>query len=118
MTLADTSVWVEHLRHGVPEFEQLLRAGEVAVHPFVAGELALGHLLRRDEILRLLDALPQTLLATHAEVLALVRERRLSGSGLGYVDAHLLASALLSGCPILTRDRTLATQARRLGILA
>ena len=118
MTLADTSVWVEHLRHGSVEFENLLRSGEVAVHPFVAGELALGHLQRREEILRLLEALPQTVLATHAEVLALVRERRLPGSGLGYVDAHLLASALISGCPLLTRDRTLATQARRLGVLA
>ena len=118
MTLADTSVWVEHLRSGCPELEELLLAGEVAVHPFVAGELALGHLQRRDEVLRLLDALPQTVQATHAEVLALVRERRLSGSGLGYVDVHLLASALLSGCPLLTRDRVLATQARRLGVLA
>lgn len=118
MTLADTSVWVEHLRRGAAELEELLQSGEVAVHPFVIGELALGHLQRRDEILRLLDALPQTVLASQAEVLALIREHRLSGSGLGYVDAHLLASALLSGCPLLTRDRTLATQARRLGVLA
>lgn len=116
MTLADTSVWVEHLRSGSAELETLLMAGEVAVHPFVAGELALGHLRQREQILSLLELLPQTTLASHSEVLTLVREHRLAGSGLGYVDAHLLASALLSGMRLLTRDRTLERYARRLGV--
>jgi predicted nucleic acid-binding protein len=118
VTLADTSVWVEHLREGSREFESLLLAGEVAVHPFVAGELALGHLRQREQILSLLDALPQTTLASHIEVLTLVKEHRLAGSGLGYVDAHLLASALLSGAKLMTRDRTLERYARRLGVIA
>lgn len=54
--------------------------------------------------------------ADHKEVLHLIEKHRLIGIGLGYVDAHLLASALLSGIPLLTKDKKLKEVANRLNI--
>jgi predicted nucleic acid-binding protein len=114
--LVDTSVWVDHLREGNPTLAAALEEREVWCHPFVQGELACGNLRNRDEILSLLSALPQPPLTTHAEALALVEERSLMGSGLGWVDIHLLGSALLVGIPLWTLDRQLADAAIRLGV--
>ena len=111
MVLVDTSVWIDHLRRGSAELSTLLDQGAVLCHPFVIGELACGNLRRRDEILGHLQALPEAVTAEHDEVLHLVREHRLHGQGIGWVDAHLLASARLSGCRLWTRDRALATAA-------
>ena len=116
MVLVDTSVWVDHLREGVPLLGDLLGAGEVVTHPFVAGELACGTLRNRAEILRLLGALPSATVATHAEAMHLVERHALHGTGIGWVDAHLLASALLSRTALWTRDRRLHSVARTLGI--
>ena len=116
MTLVDTSVWVEHLRHGHPGLAALLEEGRVLCHPFVIGELACGHLSNRGGTLHLLGALPEAPLAGHDEVLRLVGARRLHGSGLGWIDAHLLASALLAGSPLWTLDRRLAAVASRVGV--
>ena len=101
MILVDTSVWVEHLRRGHPRLGKLLVAAEVLGHPFVLGEIALGHLRRRAEILGLFAALPQAEVARHDEVLAFVEQHHLPASGIGWVDAHLLASTALSGGPAL-----------------
>jgi len=114
MILVDTSVWVDHLRKGEEELETLLNEGLVLSHPFVIGELACGNLKNRDEILSLLEALPKTGVASHEEVLHLVAERKLYGKGLGWIDMHLLAAALLSQSPLWTRDKTLASVAREL----
>jgi predicted nucleic acid-binding protein len=114
--LVDTSVWIDHLRHGNPALASALEAGEVWCHPFVQGELACGNLRNRTEILSLLDALPQAPLTTHAEALSLVEKRRLMGTGLGWVDIHLLGSALLAVIPLWTLDRQLADAARNVGI--
>jgi predicted nucleic acid-binding protein len=116
LMLVDTSVWVDHLAGGDPALAELLEAGEVETHPFVVGELALGHLRRRDGILGYLEALPSVPPAEHEEVLRLVEEGGLAGSGLGWVDAHLLASALIAGTRVWTLDRSLAAAADRLGI--
>ena len=116
MILVDTSVWVEHLRRGLPALAEVLDQGLVLVHPFVVGELACGNLENRREILDLLAALPVAVGATDDEVLHLLEERRLMGRGIGWVDAHLLASALLSEAPLWTRDRRLAEAALHLGI--
>jgi len=116
MTLVDTSVWVEHLRRGTSQLRDLLDGGVVWCHPFVAGELACGNLRNRVEILSLLAELPHTTVAQHDEVLELVDRHRLHGRGLGWIDAHLLASALLTHCTLWTRDRALARAARDLGI--
>ena len=115
MILVDTSVWVDHLRNGNSRLVSHLEDGEVLTHPFVLGELALGRLARRSEILELLGNLPQAKVALHEEVLAMIEDRSLAGSGIGWVDAHLLASALLSHAPLWSLDRKLTSAAQLVG---
>lgn len=114
MILADTSVWISHLRQGHPDLIALLNQSEILCHPLVMGELACGNLHNRKMILSLLEALPTAKSATHAEVLQFIDARKLMGRGIGYVDAHLLASALLSPCLIWTLDKKLAALATKL----
>lgn len=117
MILVDTSIWIDHLHTGDVELTELLQDGHVLAHPWVTGELALGHLSRRSEILALLGNLPQAAVATDLEVLTLIETRHLVGQGIGYVDAHLLAATLLTpGARLWTRDKRLATTARRHGL--
>jgi hypothetical protein len=116
--LVDTSVWVDHLRRGNERLAAFLADGEVGCHRFIAGELALGNLRNRTRILDYLSNLPLLPMAEHDEVLALVESRRLMGAGIGWVDAHLLASALLAHVPIWTLDKPLAGHAARLGVAA
>lgn len=116
MILVDTSVWVEHLRTGRPDVARLLDDGLVLGHPWVTGELALGQLVRRSEILGLLGALPQAVVATPEEILVLVDHHQLHGIGIGYVDAQLLASTVLTdGAKLWTADRRLEAAAIRVG---
>lgn len=116
MILVDTSVWVAHFREGVSRLIQLLDEALVVAHPFVVGELACGNLTYRARILSDLEALPSATLATHEEVLQLVENRKLWGFGIGWVDAHLLASALLSNCQLWTLDRRLVRAAMAAGV--
>ena len=118
MTLVDTSVWVDHLRRGNARLGRLLEDGLVLVHPFVVGELALGRMRRRPEILGLLGELPLAEAAQHGEVLEFVERHGLAGSGIGWVDVHLLVSAALSGVGIWTLDRRLSIAAQRLSPFA
>ena len=108
MVLADTSVWIEHLRRGHAGLVECLTDGLVLMHPFISGELACGNLKDRGAVLVGLDALPAAKLATHPEVLELMERHKLWGRGLGWVDVHLLASALLSNCRFWTIDKRLA----------
>jgi len=117
VTLVDTSVWVDHLHDGEPDLAQLLDRGEVLCHPFVIGELACGSMKNRTEILGLLAALPEADVADHNEVLHLVNEHELMGKGLGWIDVHLMASALLSGCALWTRDKAVLSAALAVGII-
>jgi predicted nucleic acid-binding protein len=96
LILVDTSVWALHLQREVSALVTLLEADDVLVHPFVIGELALGNLPRRFQFLRDLEDLPRSATATDPEVLKLIDNQKLHGRGIGYVDAHLLASARLS----------------------
>ena len=112
MILVDTSVRVEHLRHGLPRLATLLQEGEVLIHPWVIGELACGNLRNRSQVLELMQGLPAATVASDAEVLLLIERDRLMGRGIGYVDAHLLASARLSHCWLWTQDRRLAAVAQ------
>lgn len=116
--LVDTSVWVEHLRRGDPALSALLSRGEVECHPFIIGELALGTLRRRSEILTLLQKLPQVRMVSHDEMLAFVDRHRLMGRGIGWVDVHLLASAALDRTPLWTRTGCLSNVAQALNIWA
>lgn len=119
MILVDTSVWVDHLRTGDAILARLLEAGSVLAHGFVIGELAMGNLRRRDEILALLRDLPAATMAADDEALRFIERRRLMGSGIGYIDAHLLASAALTpDTRLWTRDRRLDGVARRLNLQA
>jgi predicted nucleic acid-binding protein len=114
MVLVDTSVWVNHLRRGDTQLEKLLLAGEVACHPFVIGELACGNIKNRSEILALLQALPAVPTVDLAEYLYFIEQNHLSGTGIGFVDVHLLASAQLSGIPLWTKDKRLKENALNL----
>lgn len=118
MILVDTSVWVQHLRKGSERLRSLLDEEQVFCHPFIVGELACGTLRNRQEVLSLLKALPQARGAEHEEVLHLLEERRLHGRGLGWVDAHLVASALLTACSLWTLDKPLRRAATALNISA
>lgn len=116
MVLVDTSVWVHHLRHSEPNLERLLNEGEVMCHTFVIGELACGNLKNRAEILSLLQILPRATEANHDEVLQFIEQNHLIGKGLGYIDVHLCASAVLTGVPMWTYDRKLNQTNEALGI--
>ena len=118
MTLADTSVWVDHLRCEGHPLATLLEEGRVLCHPFVVGELACGSIPNRDRFLGLLGALPQAQVAGHDDALHLVRVRELHGRGLGWIDVHLLASSLLEGCALWTMDKRLEKVASGLGVAA
>jgi predicted nucleic acid-binding protein len=116
MVLVDTSVWVEHFRNGKIGLETLLNDGHVICHPFIVGELACGNLKNRSRILSLLHTLPMALLAEHDEVMRFIEKYRLMGRGLGYIDIHLLASAILTNVPLWTLDKRLANVSSTLGI--
>lgn len=107
MILVDTSVWVEHFRSGTIGLDTLLHDGRALCHPFIIGELACGNLANRAEILELLSELPMAARATDTEALQFIESRKLMGRGLGYIDIHLLMSALLTGVPLWTLDRRL-----------
>jgi predicted nucleic acid-binding protein len=117
MILVDTSVWIEHLRAGNDRLRDLLFAEQVLCHPFIVGELACGTLRRRGEILRMLKALPEAKLLEHEEVLSFLDARRLYGRGIGWVDAHLLGSTLLTGSTFWTFDKPLRRAAAALNVL-
>ena len=118
MTLVDTSVWIDHLRRGDERLMRLLDRGEVAMHPFVVGELLLGN-VKITRMIADLNALPKTSVASDGEVLEFIAERKLPGSGIGYVDAHLLAAtALTPETMIWTRDKRLLAVAGSLSLAA
>ena len=116
MILVDTSVWVDHLRTADQELSSFLNEGVVLCHPFVIAELACGNLKNREKILDLLSALPISEVASHEEAMYLFTDRKLSGEGIGWIDVHLLASALLSNCTIWTKDKTLQTVSKSLNV--
>lgn len=117
MILVDTNIWADHIRHNVSALATLTTDRLALVHPFVLGEIALGSLRDRDAWLTRLDLMPQAPVARPVAVRALIEQQRLYGTGVGYIDAHLLASALiLPGTSIWTRDKALRAHAERLGI--
>jgi hypothetical protein len=116
MVLVDTSVWVSHFRDGNAGLANLLNDGRVVCHPFIIGELACGNLKDRTVILSSLRLLPMGIEAEHDEVLSFIENHRLMGKGLGYVDAQLITSAVLTGVPVWTLDKKLAQVADTLNI--
>lgn len=119
MILADTSIWIAHFRAPDAVLIARLEGGELVGHPFVIGELAMGNLNQRSATLQLLGELPKAIVASHEEVMSLVETHRLTGLGVGYIDAHLLASTRLTpGARLWTGDQRLGAVARRLGVQA
>jgi predicted nucleic acid-binding protein len=116
MILADTSVWIDYFREGLPELEERLRRSMVVMHPFVVGELACENFSNRDKTLELLQQLRTVTVAEHDEVLSFIRTRELYGRGIRYLDVHLLAAAAIEGCQLWTRDKPLHALAATLGI--
>ena len=117
MILVDTSVWIDHFRAALPDLVALLNKDRVLAHPCVIGEIALGTIRNRVQVLRYLNSLPVAQIAAHHEVMAFVEARRLANTGIGYVDACLLASvALTPGASLWSHDRNVMTQAARCGL--
>lgn len=117
MILVDTSVWIDHFRAADPQLVALLSSDNVLAHPFVVGEIALGGIAKRAEVLRYMNQLPAAMAATHDEVMIFVDRHNLANTGVGYVDAHLLASAALThGAALWTRDKRLRAAALHCGV--
>jgi predicted nucleic acid-binding protein len=117
MILVDTSVWIDHFRRADRQLARLLENSEVATHPFVIGEIAVGSLKNRKLVLSGLADLPSVIAADDDEVLALIDNAALAGSRINYLDAHLLASArLTAGAKIWTRDKSLRKAAAALNL--
>lgn len=117
MILADTSVWVDHLRSSNKQLRQRLDQSEIVIHPFIVAELALGSLQDRAMTLALLDRLPQVRVALLSEVRAMIEARRLYSLGIGLIDAHLIASVFLNPSTLLwTKDRKLREVAETLRV--
>ena len=117
MILVDTSVWIDHLRHGDVELTRLLNTCQVLTHRLVIGELALGGLQNRNIVLSTLQNLPQVTVASDEEVLHFIETHTLFGTGIGCIDAHLLAAVRLSpGVLLWTRDKRLLAESVRLGL--
>jgi predicted nucleic acid-binding protein len=115
--LIDTSIWIDHLRKNEAGMRRMLATGQVLCHPLVIGELAMGSFKRRDLLLRELSDLPRAKVAEDDEVLQFVSRYALFGSGIGYIDAHLLAAVrLMPGTLLWTRDKRLSEIANKLGL--
>jgi predicted nucleic acid-binding protein len=117
--LADTSIWIDHLRSGNTEMSKQLQQGRIVIHPFIVAELALGSLRKRAQTLALLDLLPHVRLPQLAEVRQMIEARRLYSLGIGLIDAHLIASLFINSPTLLwTRDKSLRKVAEAFGIHA
>jgi predicted nucleic acid-binding protein len=116
--LADTSVWVDHLRNRNLEMEKRLIRGQIVMHPFIVAEIALGSLHNRRKRLDDMDALLEVKVAQLHEVRHMIEAHALYSKGIGLTDAHLIASCLLTpGTQLWTRDSALEKVAKTLGIL-
>jgi len=119
MVLVDTSVWIRFLANRAPfagRLDELLGQGEVCGHDFVIGELLIGDKGGRKQLLSDYALMRQAPVVPHREVVEFVRKRRLHGRGIGWVDTHILASALVSRMKLWTADPRLGDVARELGI--
>ncbi|WP_137136207.1 type II toxin-antitoxin system VapC family toxin [Rhizobium sp. FKY42] len=116
MILVDTSIWIDHFRSTEDELNRIIEADQLLCHPFVIGELALGSLRNREGVLELLETQRKAVVATHDEVMLLITRHSIFSMGIGYTDAHLLASTLLDRRTSLwTRDKRLAAAAQKAG---
>lgn len=118
MIIVDTSIWIDHLRLADSRLGDAMTQKQALMHPFVIGEITLGSIAERQAVILMLKGQHRAPVATHDEVLALIERENLHGLGIGYVDAHLLASARLADARLWTRDKRLDRAADRLGVRA
>ena len=119
IVLVDTSVWIRFLANRTPHAAQLsalLSRDEVSGHDFVYGELLIGDKGGRRQLLADYAQMHQAPIVSHGDVVAFVRGRRLHGRSVGWVDAHLLASALVGRLKLWTMDPRLQVVAGELGV--
>ena len=117
MILADTSVWVDHFRKRDNELYRQLQRGNIAIHPFIVAELVLGNLPKRRKTIADLDLLPMVKTARMSEVRSMIETRSLFQRGIGFVDAHLIASTFITPHTVLwSRDKRLRDIAATLGV--
>jgi predicted nucleic acid-binding protein len=117
MILADTSIWVDHFRKRDAELQRQLLHNNIAMHPFIVTELALGSLPDRHKTLVDLELLPRVRVAHINEVRSMIESRSLFRKGLGLVDAHLIAATLVTpGTVLWSRDKQLRSIAHTMGI--
>lgn len=117
MIVVDSSIWIDHIHHGEPHLGSFLMRDQALMHPHVLGEIALGNIRNREQVINRFLLLPVPNVAKEGHVLTLIENDDLVATGIGYTDAHLLASALLTpGGKLWTRDKKLEVQAKRLGI--
>lgn len=113
--LVDTNIWIHHLRRKNRLLIDLLEAGEVQIHPMITAELCLGQIKAKNQMLDFLSFLPLATVLSQEELLHLISIKKLAGTGLGYVDTHLVGSALLEDFKIWTADKALKRESERLG---
>jgi predicted nucleic acid-binding protein len=119
LILADTTIWIEHLRGRMPEMQAQLDRGRIFMHPFVVAELALGSLHDRAKTLVRFDRMLKLRVASMGEVRSMIEAHSLFAKGIGVVDAHLVASCLITrGAMLWTHDNALGNIAGSLGIRA
>lgn len=116
MILVDSSVWIEHIRSDGSVLDDLLDSNSILIHDFVIGEILLGHLKKRKAITNLMSILPRAIIATNNEVIEFIENNKLFGLGIGFVDAHLMVSAILSKAKLWTYDKKLKEIAKNLGV--
>lgn len=116
MILVDTSIWANHLHRPIEHLLKAIGDGIVVHHPFVTGELALGNPANRMKMVEMLNALPPTHIVDQGSLIAFVEANAIGGTGIGFVDAHLLASAFGQKLQLWTLDKRLTAQAERLGL--
>ena len=118
MILADTSIWVDHLRNRNPEMEKYLSRGQILMHPFIVAEISLGSLRNRKNTLDAMASLLEVKVAAPSEVRHMIEAHTLYSKGIGLTDAHLIASCLITpGTQLWTRDVAMKKVAAALGIL-
>jgi predicted nucleic acid-binding protein len=112
VVLVDTSIWIDFLRDGNDLLKEFLESGQVMVHPLIVGELSCGNISKRTSFLKLINELPQAKESSHEEVMHFIENNKLFGKGVGFVDLHILTSAIISNVPLWTGDKRLAKISR------
>lgn len=116
MVLVDTSIWIAHFKSEQEDLVALLEEGAVLTHPMIIGEISCGAMKHRKEIIQLMLRLPQAEILAMTEALSFIEDHQCYGKGIGWVDVHLLASAMLCSATLWSRDKSLMKLAKQLGL--